>query len=169
MPMLTCGEAKGSAKSCPATDPGDRKHELRRPERRSGSDRAGQERAYRLSLGWTGLLVARIERRRACRWRARRRARQTAIRFQPACSYWNPLASCVGANARHDRLRLRRPHAIPSGDSTDERVFDDMKGCALQTRLKHRQKQKHISWSAVRIIVRSGLRLSGPVGGRRPL
>ena len=23
--MLTCGEAKGSAKSCPATDPGDRK------------------------------------------------------------------------------------------------------------------------------------------------
>ena len=25
VPMLTCGEAKGSAKSCPATDPGDRK------------------------------------------------------------------------------------------------------------------------------------------------
>ena len=47
VPMLTCGEAKGSAKSCPATDPGDRKHELRRPERRSGSDRAGQERGMR--------------------------------------------------------------------------------------------------------------------------
>ena len=112
VPMLTCGEAKGSAKSCPATDPGDGKHELRRPERRSGSDRAGQERAYRLSPGWTGLLVARIERRRACRRRARRRARQTAIRFQPACSYRHPLASCVGASARHDRLRLRRPHTL---------------------------------------------------------
>ena len=37
---------------------------------------------------------------------------------------------------------------IPSGDSTDECVFEDMKGCALQTRLKHRQKRKHISWSA---------------------
>ena len=47
VPMLTCGEAKGSAKSCPATDPGDRNHELRRLERRSGSDRAGQERGVR--------------------------------------------------------------------------------------------------------------------------
>ena len=144
--MLTCGEAKGSAKSCPATDPGDRKQSF---GVQSG-DRAaiGQGRSAHIDYPRAGRDSWSLESNGgapAGGEQGGEPGKQLSASSQRAAIGIHLPAASVPA---HAMTGCDCVDPIPSGDSTDECVFEDMKGCALQTRLKHRQKRKHISWSA---------------------